>query len=404
MFKVRKSTALQVLITLSIVFLFSAASLSAAQSAQQPKKEVRALEKLLKQLQVELKVERAKRSKQERALQNQEQNIALLGAQITRIDKKLTRLRSNLKRFKKDKTTIEQEMVALDKSLNFLVKQRYQMGDKTPLKLLINQQNPERVSRMLFYFEKINQRLNTQIASYQNFLIDKQVNSSQIDNTQRQLIEDRQLLAKQQQTLQSARQTRKRNLQAIDTKIANNRTKIKSLSEDKKRLDKVISLIEIAIVKDKRNAVKTAVLAKLQKKAIMAVDNRPFKSLKGKLPWPVSGKIGRKFGSFENNIAYDGVFIKAKQGAPIKAVHTGKVVFSDWLRSYGMVLIVDHGFGYLTLYGHNDQLNKKVGSKVSSGEVIAHVGSSGGNQKPGLYFAVRRNGQTTNPAIWLRGK
>jgi len=80
------------------------------------------------------------------------------------------------------------------------------------------------------------------------------------------------------------------------------------------------------------------------------------------------------------------------------------VVFSDWLRSYGMVLIVDHGFGYLTLYGHNDQLNKKVGSKVSSGEVIAHVGSSGGNQKPGLYFAVRRNGQTTNPAIWLRGK
>lgn len=404
MFKVRKSTALQVLITLSIVFLFSAASLSAAQSAQQPKKEVRALEKLLKQLQVELKVERAKRSKQERALQNQEQNIALLGAQITRIDKKLTRLRSNLKRFKKDKTTIEQEMVALDKSLNFLVKQRYQMGDKTPLKLLINQQNPERVSRMLFYFEKINQRLNTQIASYQNFLIDKQVNSSQIDNTQRQLIEDRQLLAKQQQTLQSARQTRKRNLQSIDTKIANNRTKIKSLSEDKKRLDKVISLIEIAIVKDKRNAVKTAVLAKLQKKAIMAVDNRPFKSLKGKLPWPVSGKIGRKFGSFENNIAYDGVFIKAKQGAPIKAVHTGKVVFSDWLRSYGMVLIVDHGFGYLTLYGHNDQLNKKVGSKVSSGEVIAHVGSSGGNQKPGLYFAVRRNGQTTNPAIWLRGK
>ena len=404
MFKVRKSTALQVLITLSIVFLFSAASLSAAQSAQQPKKEVRALEKLLKQLQVELKVERAKRSKQERALQNQEQNIALLGAQITRIDKKLTRLRSNLKRFKKDKTTIEQEMVALDKSLNFLVKQRYQMGDKTPLKLLINQQNPERVSRMLFYFEKINQRLNTQIASYQNFLIDKQVNSSQIDNTQRQLIEDRQLLAKQQQTLQSARQTRKRNLQAIDTKIANNRTKIKSLSEDKKRLDKVISLIEIAIVKDKRNAVKTAVLAKLQKKAIMAVDSRPFKSLKGKLPWPVSGKIGRKFGSFENNIAYDGVFIKAKQGAPIKAVHTGKVVFSDWLRSYGMVLIVDHGFGYLTLYGHNDQLNKKVGSKVSSGEVIAHVGSSGGNQKPGLYFAVRRNGQTTNPAIWLRGK
>ena len=404
MSKVKKFKSLQVLITLLILSLFSAASLSTAQSAQKPKKEMRALEKLLKRLQVELKVERAKRSAQERALQNQEQNIALLGAQITRIDKKLTGLQSNLKRFKKDKTIIQQKMAALDKSLNFLIKQRYQMGDRTPLKLLINQQNPEHVSRMLFYFEKINQHLNTQIVSYRNFLIDKQVNSSQIDSTQRQLMDERQLLAKQQQTLQSARQTRRRNLQVIDTKIANNRTKIKSLSEDKKRLDRVLSRIKIAIAKDKRTAIKRAVLANVQKKVIKAVDNRPFKSLKGKLPWPVSGNIGRKFGSFENNLAYDGVFIKAKQGAPIKAVHTGKVVFSDWLRSYGMVLIVDHGFGYLTLYGHNDQLNKKVGSKVFAGDVIARVGSSGGNQRPGLYFAVRRNGQTTNPVSWLRAR
>ncbi len=178
---------------------------------------------------------------------------------------------------------------------------------------------------------------------------------------------------------------RKKNILAINKRVNNKRSKIKKLAADKKRLAKIVARIAEVV----------------KAKAAKVVDNRPFKRLKGQLKWPVKGKIVRRFGSMENNLAYDGVLIRTKQNSPVKVVHTGKGVFADWLRSYGMLLIVDHGAGYLTLYGHNDQLNKKVGDAVFSGEVIALAGSSGGNTRAGLYFAIRRNGKTTNPKHWL---
>ncbi|MCJ8299556.1 MAG: peptidoglycan DD-metalloendopeptidase family protein, partial [Pseudomonadales bacterium] len=230
-----------------------------------------------------------------------------------------------------------------------------------------------------------------EVVAFRQLLAEQNSNSNKIDQSQAQLLKQKSKLEQQQRQLQSSTDKRRLALAKIDLQISRNRTKIKKLAADKKRLEKVISGIEKILAKA---VVKVQVKAKVQ-------DNRPFKVLKGKLPWPVKGKVIRKFASVENKIAYDGVLISAVAGRSVQAVHSGMVVFADWLRSYGMLMIIDHGDGYMTLYGHNQQLLKSVGDSVSNLEPIAMTGNSGGNLNSGLYFAIRHNGQTTNPRTWF---
>jgi len=391
--KYAKYRSLVLSLLLILVVVVPGTAVSAAQSVAGKKAEVKQLQAVLKKLQSDLKKERAKRSKEERALQLSEQNIATTAAQILTLNKKLASNNSNLQGFLSRQTQLQQQLDLQQNNLVSIIKQRYQMGEETPLKLLLRQQNPEYVSRMLIYFEKIREQQNTEILAFRQLLAKHDSNNSKIDQTQSQLLTQRKKLQQQQQQLQSSRTKRRQVLAKIDLQISKNRTKIKKLAADKKRLEKVISRIQKVLPKTVVK-VKATVKAKVK-------DNRPFKVLKGKLPWPVKGRVIRNFASVENNLAYDGVLISAVQGRSVQAVHGGMVVFADWLRSYGMLMIIDHGDGYLTLYGHNQQLLKKVGDSVSTLEPIAMTGNSGGNQHAALYFAIRHRGQTTNPRAWF---
>jgi len=391
--KYAKYRSLVLSLLLILVVVVPGTAVSAAQSVAGKKAEVKQLQAVLKKLQSDLKKERAKRSKEERALQLSEQNIATTAAQILTLNKKLASNNSNLQGFLSRQTQLQQQLDLQQNNLVSIIKQRYQMGEETPLKLLLRQQNPEYVSRMLIYFEKIREQQNTEILAFRQLLAKHDSNNSKIDQTQSQLLTQRKKLLQQQQQLQSSRTKRRQVLAKIDLQISKNRTKIKKLAADKKRLEKVISRIQKVLPKTVVK-VKATVKAKVK-------DNRPFKVLKGKLPWPVKGRVIRNFASVENNLAYDGVLISAVQGRSVQAVHGGMVVFADWLRSYGMLMIIDHGDGYLTLYGHNQQLLKKVGDSVSTLEPIAMTGNSGGNQHAALYFAIRHRGQTTNPRAWF---
>ncbi|MEX1033351.1 MAG: peptidoglycan DD-metalloendopeptidase family protein [Cellvibrionaceae bacterium] len=128
----------------------------------------------------------------------------------------------------------------------------------------------------------------------------------------------------------------------------------------------------------------------------------PFAELRGKLPWPAEGQIAHSFGSerVAGKMKWDGVLIRASEGEPVKAIHHGRVVFADYLRGHGLLIIVDHGEGYMSLYAHNQTLKKAVGNWVEAGEVIASVGSSGGQRQAGLYFEIRQHGRPTNPGTW----
>ncbi|MGZ8199442.1 MAG: murein hydrolase activator EnvC family protein [Methylosarcina sp.] len=125
-----------------------------------------------------------------------------------------------------------------------------------------------------------------------------------------------------------------------------------------------------------------------------------FFALKGKLPWPVKGKITTNDNTGQLESMRDGVLIDAGEGTEIHAVTDGKVVYSEWLRGYGLLMIIDHGKGYMTLYAFNQSLYKKAGDRVRAGDIIASVGQSGGRSRSGLYFGIRQNGKPVDPVQW----
>lgn len=129
---------------------------------------------------------------------------------------------------------------------------------------------------------------------------------------------------------------------------------------------------------------------------------QPFRHLKAKLAWPVKGKILKKFGSRRVDSQWNGVLIRAKEGTQVKAIATGRVIFSDWLKGYGLLLIVQHDKNYMSLYAYNQSLYKSKGDWVSAGDVLATVGKSGGRSKPALYFEIRKKNKPVNPAKWCR--
>ena len=133
-----------------------------------------------------------------------------------------------------------------------------------------------------------------------------------------------------------------------------------------------------------------------------SVPPRSFKTLRGKLPWPVRGSLKRSFGSRRNEAeqAIQGVILKAPMGKQVRAIAHGRVVFADWLRGFGLMVIVDHGGGYMSLYGHNQSLKREPGEWIAAGDSLATVGDSGGKSGPGLYFEIRRDGRPQNPTKW----
>jgi septal ring factor EnvC (AmiA/AmiB activator) len=131
-------------------------------------------------------------------------------------------------------------------------------------------------------------------------------------------------------------------------------------------------------------------------------DIQSFAALKGKLPWPLAGRTVVRFGSRRrpSGLRWDGLVIAAPLGTEVRAVHRGRVAFSDWLRGFGLLLILDHGDGYMTLYGYNQSLFKEVGEWVETGEPVALAGRSGGRLSPGVYFGIRVHGKPVNPIKW----
>src|SRR5690606_28607021 len=160
---------------------------------------------------------------------------------------------------------------------------------------------------------------------------------------------------------------------------------------------------EPKIVREREPAQSTASLPAITSTEPLA-GNRSFREARGQLPWPVAGKPVNRFGSPRGNssLRWQGINIVASEGTTVRAVHGGRVIFADWLRGSGLLLIVDHGGGFMSLYAHNQTLLRNVGDTVRAGEPIATVGSSGGQPQAALYFEIRREGVPTDPAQWCR--
>jgi len=267
------------------------------------------------------------------------------------------------------------------------IRSSYESGGHDFLKLLLNQENPALVGRMVAYNEYYNRARARRIQAVQASL-------------------------EKLHSLQSSISEETRNLESLRD---NHRTKLAEYRKYRVARQKVISDLQAYVDKQGRqlqhlqhNEKELSSLInrlKSEQTAVQAYEDLPpFGSLKGKLGWPISGKHISNFGDRlrGGKLRSRGVRIAAAAGTDVHAISGGRVIYADWFRNMGLLLIIDHGNGYMSLYGNNERLMKKPGDMVSKNEVIAKVGDTGGQQNTGLYFEIRRKGHPLNPSLWCR--
>lgn len=319
-----------------------------------------------------------KLDKLQKELKKQELNISSLEKEIKQTKRKLATANANIKSLESKISALElqksQQSYKLKQLLHtYYVTQHSQSADN----LLKDNSDEDRISQ---YFQHLAQARSDVIA--------------QLESTSQQLKEHQEKLNQEKQQIESLLkdQTNKRdNLQQVQNK---RQTTVKRIRSD-------ISSDKVYLTELQRNESRLkAEIAKAVKRNTVSMDG--IAKQRHKLPWPLKGKILHRFGSHQTGqISWKGIVIDANYGQAVKAVYSGRVVFSEYLRGYGLVILLDHGKGDMTLYGFNQSLLKKEGDKVLAGETIALAGDTGGQSQPSLYFEVRRNSRAENPLNWL---
>ena len=261
----------------------------------------------------------------------------------------------------------------------------YLIGHGEPLKLLLNQKDPARAGRMFVYYSYFGRERAEEIHTIE-------ANVTRLDELDTELSTQDQKLAeleKQQRTqLTEVEQARSHRTVVLANLEAESHTRAQSLEKLRSQqagLEKLLHELREAMA---RYPVDT---------------NSAFGQLRGKLAWPVSGHVVARFGDTRaGGVKWDGVLVATERGAPVKAVYQGRVIYADWLPGLGLLTIVDHGDGYMSLYGHNERLYKAVGERVSAGDAIASAGDSGGSSRPELYFEIRKGGKPVDPRPWFK--
>lgn len=302
------------------------------------------------------------------------------------LTRQITTINSELQQNQQQINTKYSQINAQKSSLNKQLKIAHRMGRNDQLKLLLNLQDTAVFGRIMTYYDYLNKARLEKIASIN-------VGLQQLQALKTEQRSNRALLAKkaekkqaEQSALNKTKAERKKLLATIKQQFTAKKQQLTRFKNREQRLKELLTNLQ--------RAVDDSQLARNF--------GKQFAALKGRLAWPVSGKIVKKFGSNRSASRWDGVLIKARSGTTIKAVSSGRVVYADWLRGYGLLTIIDHGKGYMTLYAFSQSLYKSVGDKVAAGAVIATIGQSGGQPAAGLYFGIRKKGKPVNPEKWCR--
>ena len=267
--------------------------------------------------------------------------------------------------------------------------------------------NPNQITRDLRYLGFLSEAQNNNIKRIKESFNKIDSNKEKIDNTIKKIASLKKKQEKKKKLLEKEKRKKKKVLNKINKEISSQKKIKGKLIADEKKLTSIIeNLIKKSKVVAKKRMVKEKIVSDNKSLPDQSLDKLHFKKLKKKLKLPIKGKIIHKYGKKrpDTGIRWKGIFIKANEGEPVYAVAKGRVVFSDWLRGFGNIIIIDHGGDYMSLYGNNESLLKKQNVSVRGGDQIATVGNSGGNSSNGLYYELRKNSKPFNPLSWTNLK
>lgn len=352
--------------------------------------------KQLKQVQQALKKDLKKRSLVESQLSNTELKIGSLAAELQALKKQAAAMAAKLIELQQQQLLLDQKTKKQYALLAAHIKQAYLLNEKNQLKILLNQTNPEDFDRQINYLKFVNQARQQQLQNYRALVEKNNQLEKFVYQKQQAIDQNKTVIIAQTDTLKRLQLQRQQQLLKLQSAIKNKQSAALALERDSKALKKLLSTVAKLTEKNQQAEKRPAAIKQT------AVGDRGFFQAKGSLPWPVNGKPIMLFGDkrADSGIAWEGTTLAANIGEPIQAIFSGRVVFSDWFQGQGLLLIIDHGQGYLSLYSHNQSLLKNTGAMVVGGETIATVGNSGGQPQSGLYFEIRHNGEPQNPVHW----
>jgi septal ring factor EnvC (AmiA/AmiB activator) len=327
----------------------------------------------------------------ERAISNSNRKLAEISAQQRAADLALGKLQAQLRKLNSD-IAVQQTL------LGKLLYQQYLGGKQEYLKLLLNSQDPNQIARNLQYYQYIARDRASLLATLRSNLVALDTLSKSTREQREQLASLRAEQASQKANLVKQQHARKRVLGKISLQLRRQRREITRLQHDENRLSRLVNQLSEMLAQPASNS-----LFHNNKLPDNRFDGRPFDQLKGKLTLPVKGELTNRYGTPRpgSTVDWKGLFLRTSDGQPVKAIAAGRVVFADWLRGFGNLLIIDHGEGYMSLYGNNETLYKQVGDVVRGGDTIAAAGNTGGNENFGLYFELRHESKPLDPMKWM---
>ena len=332
------------------------------------------------------------------ALHKSEQAIEGINQKLDNLKEERHKVKNKLSQLQDELDVTQNKILDQQTHLGKLLYQQYIDGKYEFIRLLLDQKDPNQISRELYYYGYISRTRAEDINILRANLERLRTIVDEADKKTTEIISIQTKQAGQKEILEQEEIKYKELLARISKEVAKGQRKIRKLQNDERRLSRLVN--KIGNRKDRSE--------KRNKENLpdASLDKEEFKKLKGQLNLPINGEIVNSFGSprSKGGVTWKGLFIRASVGIDVKAIADGQVVFADWLRGFGNILIVDHGGDYMSLYGNNKILAKKVGETIHGGDIIATVGNSGGNLNSGLYFELRHKGKPFDPLKWIRLK
>lgn len=328
----------------------------------------------------------SERSELEQQLANTEKRISTLTRERRQLQAQQAEQTQKLSKLQEQQAELADTLESQREGLEKQLRAAWMEGDVPALKILLNEAEPDDIARTMTYYEYLSRDTVKRLKAFQADLQRLEQTRQDVRSTQTRLARTETNLEQRQQALADSRKKREQTLARLEQDIRNRRNERQELAADRERLEQLLKEVQEAIAD-----------------IPSPNEQQPFRSLQRKLPWPGDGKVVANFGSLyaDGKLRRNGLIINTAEQADIRAVHYGRVVFANWLRGFGLMTIIDHGDGYMTLYGHSSSLFTEPGDWINAGETIAQAGRTGGTEDPAVYFEIRRNGKPVNPRSWL---
>jgi murein hydrolase activator len=366
-----------------------------------PKDELKEIRDRIEALQRQLTESESSKAEAADALKDSELAVSQTSRKLYQISGQRREVNSALSRLQTRARIVESSIAEAQVVLGRLLYQQYIGGQSDALKLVLTGEDPNEIARQLHYLSYVSRARSELLASLRENLadLDKLAGETRRKSAQLHSLQSEETL--QMRRLEQEKAQREQIYAKVSADIDKNRKQLSTLKRDEERLTQLMErLAKEAARKSTRKPGK-----RVTNRALPNADtgSGPFRQLKGKLRLPVIGELTNSFGGQrqDSGLSWKGLFISTKPGREVKAVAGGRVVYADWLRGFGNLLILDHGDGYMSLYGNNESLLKQVGDEARAGDTIAAAGNSGGNPDSGLYFELRFQGKPFDPIPWV---